>query len=204
MSGGDISPKRTGLRERKKERARLEIQRHALRLFREQGFQATTVEQIAEAAEVAPSTVFRYFPRKQDLARIDQFHSLREPFAEAFRNQPADLTTLEAVRAALRDALATLEQADRAARGERDHGLLELPELWSANIASVIDELQVIQALIAERTHRDVDDPAVRGLTASILGLGLEALMRCSSDPGLDLADELDRMLGHLAAAATM
>ncbi|TGD38300.1 TetR/AcrR family transcriptional regulator [Brevibacterium aurantiacum] len=204
MSDGDTSPKRTGLRERKKERARLEIQRHALRLFREQGFHATTVEQVAEAAEVAPSTVFRYFPRKQDLARIDRFHSLREPFTESFRNQPAELTALEAVRAALREALASLEPTDRAARSERDHGLLEVPELWSANAASVIDELQVIQTLIAERARRDVDDPAVRGLTASILGLGLEALIRCSRDPELDLAEELDQSLGHLAAAATM
>lgn len=41
-----------GLRERKKARTRASIQEHALRLFREQGYEATTVEQIAEAAEV--------------------------------------------------------------------------------------------------------------------------------------------------------
>jgi AcrR family transcriptional regulator len=35
-----------------------------MRLFREQGYEATTIEQIAAAAEVAPSTCFRYFPAK--------------------------------------------------------------------------------------------------------------------------------------------
>ncbi|MFN8629902.1 MAG: helix-turn-helix domain-containing protein [Chloroflexota bacterium] len=41
------------------------IQEHALRLFREQGYDRTTVEQIAEAAEVSPSTFFRYFPTRR-------------------------------------------------------------------------------------------------------------------------------------------
>ena len=43
-----------GLRERKKAKTRATIQENALRLFREQGYDATTVEQIAEAAEVPP------------------------------------------------------------------------------------------------------------------------------------------------------
>ncbi|MDR4215793.1 helix-turn-helix transcriptional regulator, partial [Bacillus paralicheniformis] len=64
----------TGLRERKKTRTKTTIQQHALRLFKEQGYQATTVEQVAAAAEVAPSTVFRYFPTKEDLAVLDDYH----------------------------------------------------------------------------------------------------------------------------------
>ncbi|ABW13376.1 regulatory protein TetR [Parafrankia sp. EAN1pec] len=48
-----------GLRERKKARTRAAIQTHALRLFREQGYNATTVEQIIDAAEVSETTFFR-------------------------------------------------------------------------------------------------------------------------------------------------
>jgi AcrR family transcriptional regulator len=59
------------LRERKKVKTRAAIQQHALRLVREQRYEATTVEQIADAAEVSPSTFFRYFPTKKAVALYD-------------------------------------------------------------------------------------------------------------------------------------
>jgi AcrR family transcriptional regulator len=75
-----------GLRERKKARTRASLREHALRLFREQGYQATTVEQIAAAAEVSPSTFFRYFPTKEDVVLQDDM-DIR--MAEAVERQPA-------------------------------------------------------------------------------------------------------------------
>lgn len=205
MSPDDASQARpAGLRERKKQRTRTDIQRHALRLFREQGFQATTVEQVAAAAEVAPSTVFRYFPRKEDLARIDSYLSLREAFVDAFHRQPATSTTLAALRSALASAYASFEPSERSARHERDRALLEIPELWTANIPAVMDVLDVINELICQRTGRPPDDPAVRGLTATVLGVGLEALLRCSRRPELDLATEVDRLLRELETAVSM
>ena len=56
-----------GFRERKKARTRDRIRKHALRLILERGCEATTVQQIAEAAEVSLSTLFRYFPTKAQL-----------------------------------------------------------------------------------------------------------------------------------------
>src|ERR1700677_5219167 len=90
-----------GLRERKKARTRASLREHALRLFREQGYQATTVEQIAAAAEVSPSTFFRYFPTKEDVVLQDDMDTR---MVEAFDRQPADLTPLAAVRGAMREA----------------------------------------------------------------------------------------------------
>ncbi len=77
-----------GLRERKKARTRASLREHALRLFREQGYQATTVEQIAAAAEVSPSTFFRYFPTKEDVVLQDDMDTR---LVEAFARQPPDL-----------------------------------------------------------------------------------------------------------------
>jgi AcrR family transcriptional regulator len=70
MLGSD-EPPRPGLRERKKAKTRAAIQEQAMRLFRERGYEATTVEQIAEAAEVSPSTFFRYFPTKEAVVMYD-------------------------------------------------------------------------------------------------------------------------------------
>src|ERR1700745_739050 len=97
----DVPGPATSLRERKKARTRAAIREHALRLFREQGYQATTVEQIAAAAEVSPSTFFRYFPTKEDVVLQDDMDTR---MVEAFTRQPKDLAPIAAVRAAMREA----------------------------------------------------------------------------------------------------
>ena len=88
------------LRERKKARTRASIREHALRLFREQGYQATTVEQIAAAAEVSPSTFFRYFPTKEDVVLQDD---MDVRMVEKFAAQPPELAPIPAMRAAMRE-----------------------------------------------------------------------------------------------------
>src|ERR1700730_10682999 len=63
----------SGLRERKKQKTKEAIHRGALRLFQEQGYEETTIEQIAAAAEISPSTFFNYFPTKEDLVLYDRY-----------------------------------------------------------------------------------------------------------------------------------
>ncbi|HEX9527041.1 MAG TPA: TetR family transcriptional regulator, partial [Streptosporangiaceae bacterium] len=98
-----------GLRERKKARTRAAIREHALRLFRENGYQQTTVEKIAEAAEVSPSTFFRYFPTKEDLILQDDMDT---KMVEAFERQPPGLGPVAAIRAAARQVIASYSEAD--------------------------------------------------------------------------------------------
>ena len=86
-----------GLRERKRRRTRETIARVALELFEQQGFQATTIPQIAERADVSPRTVSAYFPHKEDLA----FPDVAEDFAglEArMRERPPQETATAALR----------------------------------------------------------------------------------------------------------
>src|SRR6202020_3610024 len=97
----------SGLRERKKARTRATIREEALRLFREQGYHATTVEQIAAAAEVSPSTFFRYFPTKEDVVLQDDMEPL---LAEAIEHQPPELNVVAATQAAFRSVFGTMNQ----------------------------------------------------------------------------------------------
>lgn len=76
---------------RKSERTRERIAACALELFEHQGFEATTVAQIAEAAEVTQMTVFRYFPSKEWLVLDDPYDPL---IAELISTQPHDLSPL--------------------------------------------------------------------------------------------------------------
>jgi AcrR family transcriptional regulator len=87
-----------GLRERKKEQTRRAIEGAAFRLFQERGYAATTVADIAEAADIAPRTFFAYFPSKEAVV----FGDFDETFAtlEArLKERPDGETTFEALRA---------------------------------------------------------------------------------------------------------
>jgi AcrR family transcriptional regulator len=79
-----------GLRERKKTRTREAIVAAALQLFAERGYDSTTVADIAEAAEVAQSTVFAYFPTKDDIL-FHRYQALYASFEECFSEpQPGE------------------------------------------------------------------------------------------------------------------
>jgi AcrR family transcriptional regulator len=96
------------LRERKKTATRRQLMAVALRLFEKQGFENTTVEEIAAAADVAPRTFFRYFPTKVDVLfadHVDQVALLRETLATRSPDEPI----VDAVRRA------TLEGVKRVA-----------------------------------------------------------------------------------------
>lgn len=165
-------PPRPGLRERKKAKTRALIQEHALRLFRTQGYDETTVGQVAEAAEVSPSTVFRYFPTKPDLVIYD---ALDESWIEAFRSQPSELSALQALRASIRTGLGAVVGDDLALQLERERLMRSVPELRAAMLDEFVRTLNEIAALLAERTGRAVDDDYVVALAGAVLGVSIAA-----------------------------
>jgi AcrR family transcriptional regulator len=190
----------TGLRDRKKARTRADIQRHALRLFRAQGFAATTVEQVAAAAEVSPSTVFRYFATKDDLAVLDGSRSLAAVIPPLFAAQPVELTAVQALRATLRAAFAALPPDQASARLERDIAILQVPELWAANSRLVVRGLEALGELVAQRAGRDRHDPAVRTFTGAVLGVTVQVLLDAGTRPDADPLADLDAALARLEA----
>jgi AcrR family transcriptional regulator len=90
-----------GLRERKKARTREALHDAAMDLFTRQGFDRTTVEEIADACEVSPRTFFRYFPTKEDVLFGDS-EQRSTALIETLAAQPLELAPLEAVHAAMR------------------------------------------------------------------------------------------------------
>lgn len=186
-----------GLRERKKARTKATIQRHAVRLFREQGYDATTVEQIAEAAEVSPSTVFRYFPTKEDLVVYDDYDPL---FLAAFQAQPPELSPIEAMRGALRTTLRDLSTTGLSVQRERMMLVLSVPALWGASLDDLGQTVRLLSGLVAERVDRDPDDAAVRAFTGAVFGVMLEVMFRWVREPGMDAPAELDEALALVEA----
>src|SRR6266576_2967823 len=86
-----------GLRERKKQRTRETIARAGHQLFADRGYHATTLPDIAEAADVSTRTIFAYFPSKEDILFSD-FALMKDALAQALAERPDGKDTLETVR----------------------------------------------------------------------------------------------------------
>src|SRR5438445_12017201 len=86
-----------GLRERKKQRTRETIARAARELFAERGYHATTLPDIAEAADVSTRTIFAYFPSKEDILFSD-FPLMKDALAQALAERPDGEEALVTVR----------------------------------------------------------------------------------------------------------
>ena len=184
-----------GLRARKKLKTRLAIQEHALRLFREQGYNETTVEQIAEAAEVSPSTFFRYFPTKEDVVLFDALDPL---LIEAFRRQPAELSPIRALRAGIHEVWGALTPGQ--VEDQRERGILayQVPQLQGVWAADLIRTARLMADLLAERVGRDPDDVRVQAYTGAVMGAMIASMIPMLEDPAADFIADIDAALDFL------
>jgi AcrR family transcriptional regulator len=184
-----------GLRERKKAKTRAAIQTHALRLFTERGYEATTVQQIIDEVEVSESTFFRYFPTKADVVLTDEFDPV---IVEAFRSQASDLTVIQALRAAFRTAFSHLSPDEHAAQQSRMILVLSVPELRAAMLDQFASAMGLLGEVVAERTGRPKDDVAVSTLAGAVVGAAMSAMFAIAEDPSVNLADRLDESMACL------
>src|SRR3979411_2958405 len=102
----DMSRPAAGLRARKKQKTRDTIVTIAAELFAEQGYEKTTIAEIADAAEISPRTIFAYFPSKEDILFYDMPEIL-ERLAQVLRDRPEGATALDALRDFIAGTLST-------------------------------------------------------------------------------------------------
>jgi len=167
-----VSNQILGLRDRKKIRTREAIRREAMRLIEENGWANTTVEQIAEAAEVSPSTFFRYFPSKEMALMANDLDLVT---ITALERQPADMPSLQAFRRALEITMATLSEGEWRFERARLRMVLSVPELKAAQFDEYRRTVVALTEADCRRTGREPDDFEVRVFVGALAG----GLMAC-------------------------
>jgi AcrR family transcriptional regulator len=179
-----------GLRERKKLRTRATLRATAFELFRTQGYDETTVAEIAEAAEVSQTTFFRYFPSKEALVvedDIDQF----------FMARVDELETLEGnvVTAIIRHALtvfASLDEGQRRGEAERLRLLTSTPSLRGAWLGEQERSIALLADTLSQRFGLDEFDARVIG--GALMGASMASMSAVPADGSQDLAPRLERI----------
>ena len=190
-----------GLRERKKAKTHEAIQEAALRLFRKQGYEQTTIEQIAEVAEVSPSTFFRYFPTKEDIVLHD---ALDPRFFAVFAEQPPELSPIQALRVSMRAVLEQLTPQQIEVERERQELIMAVPALRARMLDGFATTMRGMTGELAERVGRSPDDLAVRVVTGALMGAIIAVWI---TSPGMDrpwteeitgYLDQFDAALAYL------
>jgi AcrR family transcriptional regulator len=206
----------SGLREAKKRRTRESIALAAADLFRERGFAAVTVDDVARAADVSRQTVFNYFPTKEQML-FDREDELGAALLALVRDRPDGASLVAAFRAHTRGFW---ERFGRILRdGGQTHGFWEIvqtsPALRDYAEASFGRQADSVGDELAREWHRPPDDPichalarALCGVNMAILVCGLERLT-AGEDPTVvpaemvaraeEAYDLLERGLGHYA-----
>jgi AcrR family transcriptional regulator len=209
VTDGQTTGPPTGLRERHKRRTRDALIHAALALFTTQGYDRTTVDEIADAVQVSQRTFFRYFANKEEAAFAVQ-DMVESHFLAELRQRPAAEGPFEAMRGAVLNAWNTIgdaiEELIPVELHMRTYQMIEsTPSLLAAHMRRSIDLDHQIASLIAEREGLDLEtDPRPRVAVAAF-----SAVMRVTGqlwgqgqDTSIDSLRELTELyLDHLGPA---
>ncbi|MDG4787946.1 helix-turn-helix domain containing protein [Micromonospora sp. WMMD1102] len=181
------------LREQRRAETQRMIQAHALRLFVERGYDSTTVNDVAEAAGVAPMTVYRHFPTKEDLVQVDQNGRL---LAERIAATPAGQPLVRRIGSALVDSARTLTAGDDGLLLARLRLMISTPALRARHL----DNHYVLQQAIVDGLRDEVADPdatfQAEAAASACLAAMHTALVRWAKDDGrTDLPDLIAKAL---------
>lgn len=178
----------TGLRERKKQRTRDSLIRAAHELFIEQGYEATTVDEVVAAVDVSQRTFFRYFSSKEEVAFALQT-LVSERYLEAVRRRPPGGSPVEVLRSTLDETWESIGEAIEEILPLQLHmqmwQIIETtPALVAVHLRHAMEMDERLAAEIARREGLDLEaDPRPRVLVAAFSGV-MRAASRCWSSGG--------------------
>ncbi len=194
-----------GLRERKKQRTRLALVDAALDLFLAQGYDRTTVEQIAAVVDVSPRTFFRYFASKEDIllhALEDGERVLTSKLAARPTGEPPFVALRHAYTALFRH-LAGVASTDHD-RFERTARVLRAePGLMAVLLSRVAALEDRCAAELARRMRTGPDDPRPR-MAVALLGAAARTGLMCTEHHKGDIIGADRRVEEALALAGQM
>ncbi|MEW2578843.1 TetR/AcrR family transcriptional regulator [Streptomyces syringium] len=163
-----------GLRESKKQETRQLISDHATRLFIEEGFERTTIAEIAAAARVAKKTVTNYFPRKEDLA-LDHHEEFTASLARAVAGRVDGESALAALRREFDAALGRRDPVAGFAGPEFARMIADSPTL-TARLRDLHDHREEALAAVLAEAAPDAG-PAIAPRAAAALLAAAQRLL---------------------------
>lgn len=163
-----------GLRQRKKERTRRALVEAALRLFEEQGYDQTTIRQVAAAAEVSTKTFFSYFPSKADVLFADPLTRVEAAVRVLADRRPDDAIPDALWRAV--DQMLTVPETDLPGGLIRQRLIVSVPAVQGR----ALHHLLAAQAQLADTLHRaypdDLDPVSAAAMVGALLGALIAAI----------------------------
>ncbi|MFG2940342.1 TetR/AcrR family transcriptional regulator [Streptomyces sp. NPDC048282] len=165
-----LTPPSFSLRKRQQQSVRTEIMQAAMTLFLNVGFEETVIDAIADAANVSRSTVFRYFPTKEDIV-VAWSLSSGEELAEAVRRRPAGEAPVDCLCGALLDHV--LAHADWEAAALAIGRLMETTPSLRARSAEkyALWERVLTEGFLSRDDGDPRQEPTVRVIAAAVMGV---------------------------------
>jgi mycofactocin system transcriptional regulator len=181
--------------------SRAELEHVAFDLFDRQGFEETTVDDIAAAARIGRRTFFRYFPSKNDIPWGD-FDGELDRMRAQLKTFPVGLPLMDALRAAIVDFnRITPDQVPQHRR--RMRLILWVPALKAHSTLRFTAWRQVVAEFAAERLAMPAGTLAPQAIAHAVLGVAVAAYEQWLETEDGDLSELLDAAMRHLAAAFT-
>ena len=186
---------------RKRVTSRAELEQAAFALFAANGFDATTVDEIAAAAGIGRRTFFRYFPSKNDVP-WGAFELELERMRVRLKACPPEVPLMDAIRLALVD-FNRVSPAEVPLHRRRMELILRVPTLLAHSTLRFTAWRQVVAEFVAERTGGRPDELAPQVIAHAVLGVAVAAYEQWLDDPAADIGTLLDDGMRQLDAAFT-